>query len=76
MKGESALEIAKAYNALPIYSRRDIDISGDDISKALGREPGEYLKGIYEDLERAILYHHLENKKEDILKYCVFTYQE
>lgn len=76
MKGESSSDITKAYNELPIYSRRDIAASGDEIMEALGREEGAYLKEIYEELERAILYHHLDNKKEDILKYCVALCRE
>jgi len=76
MKGQSTSAITKAYNELSISSRRDIAVSGEEIAQALGRQPGAYLKEIYEDLERAILYHQLENKKEDIIKYCISSYQE
>ncbi len=76
MKGESSTSITRVYNLLPIHSRRDIDASGDEICEVLGREPGSYLKEIYEDLEQAILYGKLENNKEDILQYCISSYHE
>lgn len=76
MKGKSASDITKAYNSLPIQSRRDIDITGEEIMHRLGREEGPYLKDVYEDIERQILYNKLENKKEEILNYCVSFYQK
>ncbi len=75
MKGESVLEITKAYDALPISSRRDIAVDGDFIAEVLGKEPGPYLKDVYEDLEREILYHNLKNEREAIIQYCLSTYQ-
>lgn len=76
MKGESSSEITRIYNLLPIHSRRDIDATGDEICACLSKVPGSYLKEIYEDLEHAILYGKLENKKEDILSYCISSYHE
>jgi len=74
MKGEDVHEITKAYQQLPIQSRRDIKVTGEEIMQALGRAEGPYLKEIYEDLERQILYHKLENNKEAILAYCTSSY--
>lgn len=74
MKGEDVHEITKAYQQLPIQSRRDIKVTGEEIMQTLGRTEGPYLKEIYEDLERQILYHKLENNKEAILAYCTSSY--
>lgn len=74
IKGISNISITQAYNDLPIHSRGDILIKAPDIMKALNREEGPYLKEIYEDLERAILYSKLLNDKDVLLQYCVDNY--
>ena len=40
----------------------------------LDREPGEYLKDIYENIEQEILYNRLENVKTSISKYIKDKY--
>ena len=52
---------------LPIYSMKDIKITGDDIIKILGIEPGEKIKQILADIEINILDGTLINEY-DILK--------
>ena len=68
--------ITESYAALTIESRKDIDITSLDIMKVLNQEPGKYLKDIYDDIEREILYKRLNNSKEDICKYIAKKYGE
>lgn len=68
-------EITKAYNALTIHSKSDIAITSNQIMELLKRGPGEYLKEIYCDLEKEILYHRLVNEEKEILEYIGRRYQ-
>ena len=69
-------KITEAYALLPIKSRKDIQIDAESIMEALGTEPGEYLKDIYEDIEKEIIYAHLNNNCDDILSYIVKKYKK
>ena len=40
----------------------------------LNRKPGSYIKDIYMDIEREVLYKRLDNTKEDISKYILDNY--
>ena len=42
--------------------------------KLLNRESGKYLKDVYNDIEREILYRRLKNTKKDISKYIIDNY--
>ena len=44
--------------------------------RILNRPPGRYLKEIYDDLEREILYCRLNNNRSDICRYIVDNYGE
>jgi tRNA nucleotidyltransferase/poly(A) polymerase len=63
--------ISELYKELPIYSSKDIDISGDEIIELLGIEPSGIIKDIYRDLETVILNNKINNNKEDIKKYIL-----
>ena len=69
-------EITEAYNNLIIKSKKDIDISSEEIMAVLGKEPGEYFKDIYSDIEKEILLSRLNNNKLDICKYIENKYKE
>ena len=56
IKGLDIKAITESYNNLVIQSRRDLDITSDDIMKGLNKGPGSYLKDIYSDIEREVLY--------------------
>lgn len=75
MRGHSTKNITELYNGLPIHDRKDIMVTGDDIMKALNRKEGSYLKKIFDDIEQEILYNRLENRKENILLYCIEHYK-
>ena len=74
IKGINPKKITKAYVNLPIKSRRDIDVEVEDIAELLNKEPGGYLKTIFEDLENAILYRRLPNENGKILAYIKNKY--
>lgn len=76
IKGIEKKKITEAYDRLAIYSRKDIEVTSEEIMKILEKEPGKYLKEIYNDLEEEILYSRLQNRKTEILKYIKENYQE
>lgn len=67
-------EIAKLHGELPIRSIKDIDITGDEIAKILNKKPGKYIKDIYSDLEKFIVYGTINNQKKDIVIYIKNNY--
>ena len=71
IKGLDKKKITKIYNSLPIKSKKDLDISSEDIIKIIGKEPGEYIKTVYTDLEKKILLSKLKNKKKVLIKYII-----
>lgn len=74
IKHEDIKVITESYEKLPIKSRKEIDINSHTIMDILQRKPGKFLRGIYEDIEKAILYGYLNNSKEDICQYIMNKY--
>ena len=74
IKRQDIKKITEAYNNLVIKSKDDIDIESIDIINILNQEPGKYIKEIYEDIEKQILYLKLDNKKELICEYIRKNY--
>jgi len=74
IKKDDIKKITETYNNLIIKSRKEIDITTEEIMAILGKEPGEYLKDIYDDLEEKILYNELDNTKQAICKYIKDKY--
>ena len=75
IKGIDLKEINEAYSNLAIHSRDDINIDSKTIMELLNKEPGKYLKEIYDDIEREILYKRLPNELEDIKNYIKNHYE-
>ena len=75
LKGLDLKAISEAYSTLVIKSRKEIEINSQDIMEILKLSPGKYLKEIFSDVEREILYRRLENKKEVICEYIVNKYK-
>lgn len=71
IKGLDKTAITKKYNALPIKSRSEIAINGAEIGEILGKVPGDYIKDVFDILEKEILVGNLANKYEDIKNYIV-----
>ena len=74
INGYDIKNITENYNNLVIQSKKDLQITSQEIMGILGRGPGSYLKEIYGDVERQILYRRLENDKDRILEYIVSKY--
>lgn len=75
IKGLDIKNITESYNNLIIQSRRDLDITSDDIMKGLNKGPGSYLKDIYSDIEREVLYRRVKNEKDAIMAYIIKNYK-
>lgn len=67
-------DITESYNNLIIHSRKELDITSDDIMNLLNREPGSYMTDIYEDVEYEVLYRKLSNDKYSIENYIKNKY--
>ena len=74
IKKEDIKKITEEYNNLIIKSRKEINITAEEIMAILNREPGEYLKEIFDDIEEEILYNRLENDKISISHYIKDKY--
>lgn len=66
--------ITERYNNLPIHAKSDIAITSEKIMKILNKEPGKYLKDIYDNIEQEILYERLENTEDKIVEYIENRY--
>ena len=74
IKKDDIKRITETYNNLIIKSRKEIDITAEEIMAILGKEPGEYLKEIFDDIEEEILYNRLKNDKISISSYIKDKY--
>lgn len=61
--------ISEMYKNLPIYSTKDICLSGEEIAKLLNITPSNILKEIIRDIELNILNNNLKNTKENLEEY-------
>ncbi len=75
MKGLDVKDVTDSYIHLAIHSRDEIDIDSDTIMMILSRKPGKYIKEIYFDIEREILYRRLNNNRADISSYIMNKYR-
>lgn len=67
--GTSEAQISNVYKDLPIYSKNDIKITGNDIMNLLTIEPGIKIKQILQDLELNILNGDLVNEEDALKEY-------
>ncbi len=63
------------YYELPIHSLKEINITGSEIAEILKRKPGNYLKKIFQDIEKKVIDNKLPNEKETLKKYILDNYQ-
>ncbi len=61
--------ISEQYNSLPIKSKNQLDIDGDDIQKILDIEPSKLIQQIQDDLIILVLNGKLTNEKEVLINY-------
>ena len=74
-EGLDKIKVTKAYNSLQIKRKEDIDITASEICEILDRNPDAFLKEIFFDLERKILYNKLCNKKRILKSYVKSQYK-
>lgn len=72
--GVDKSEVTSMYEELPIYTRKDIDITSEDIMNALNKKAGPFFKDIYNDLIDKILKKDINNNKDELIKYVVDNY--
>ena len=75
IKGIPRRKINTMYSKLPILTRRDINVTGEEISMILNKPPGKYIKDILDDIEVNILNSSISNDKEEITKYIKDKYK-
>lgn len=66
--------IVKLERNLPIHSKKEIDITTDEIIKIINKEPGAWLNKLYEDIETKIINLKLKNENNDIIDYIIKNY--
>lgn len=66
--------IVRLERKLPIKSKKDINISTEEILELINREPGEWLSDLYDELERGILTSKIKNDKDKIREYILKRY--
>ena len=71
IKGENVSKLNKIYNNLPIQSKSEIQITGDEIAKLLKIKPGPYLKETIKKLEKKIILGIIKNNKKDLEEYII-----
>ena len=76
IKGLSKRKLNKMQSNLPILTRSNIEIKGNDVAEILNKEPGKYIKDIIEDIEKKILENKLNNNYEDLKKYIIKEYKD
>lgn len=74
IKGISRKKLSTMYSNLPILTRKDINVTGEEISIILNKTPGKYIKDILDDIELNILNNNINNDKEEITKYIKDKY--
>ncbi|MBQ8192698.1 MAG: hypothetical protein IJZ46_01320 [Bacilli bacterium] len=74
IKGLSKRKLNTMYQSLPIFTPKDINVTGSDISKILNKKPGEYIKEIMHNIEINILNNKLNNTYDEIEKYIIKNY--
>jgi tRNA nucleotidyltransferase (CCA-adding enzyme) len=62
-------KVKKKFAELPITSRSEIVVSGNDLQKELDRTPGEWLGATITKVEQTILKKELENKYHAIIEF-------
>ena len=74
IRGISYKEINNIYQELPIYSKKDININGQEIANVLKREPGNYLSDIILDIECKIINGDIDNDNDILVEYVKNNY--
>jgi tRNA nucleotidyltransferase (CCA-adding enzyme) len=72
--GVSKKYVTKLEKSLSIHSIKDINITSDEILNILNKEPGNWLRELYKDIEYKIVDSKLKNNNNEIKKYIMNNY--
>lgn len=75
MKNISRKDITEKYESLPIKSKGDLKINGNDIMNILGCKPGKHLKEIINHLISLVLNGKLDNNFDVLKEYILENYR-
>ena len=75
IKGIDIKSVTESYNNLVIHTKKDLDITSKEIMDLFNKKEGKYLKDIYNDIEREVLYRRLLNEKSKIIEYILNKYK-
>ncbi len=70
LKGIAKKDILEAFERLPIKCQEDLAITSEEIMSCLEKEPGPYLKEVYEELILQVVTGKLLNQRDNLLDYC------
>lgn len=76
IKGLSKRKLNTRYQSLPITSKKEINITANEIANIMDKKPGEYIKEIITDLEVNILNNGLNNNYQDLKEYITKKYKK
>ncbi|KIY20795.1 CCA tRNA nucleotidyltransferase [Mesobacillus stamsii] len=64
---ECSLEVViQLYDLLPIYNRRQLAVSGNDVMTWMTKQPGPWLSETMAEIERAVIFGKVPNEKEKL----------
>ncbi|WP_198033941.1 CCA tRNA nucleotidyltransferase [Marinilactibacillus sp. 15R] len=61
--------VESTYNSLPIYSKKELAVSGSDLLKLTDHNAGKWLGDLLEQIEQAVLDKEIENDYSQILEW-------
>ncbi len=61
--------ILEIYEKLPIKSRRELAISGTELMEIFGKPGGAWLRELFSEIERAVIFREVENEEEAIRRW-------
>lgn len=69
VKNEKTTSIHEQYNKIPIKSRSQLAVSGNDLLKWTNKPAGPWMKELFDKLEKAIIYQDIPNERDAIRRW-------
>lgn len=67
--------VKKMYEELPIYTKNEMKINGNDLQTVLNQKPGKWLGELMTEIESAILKNDVSNERQELLKWVTNRYK-
>lgn len=67
--------VKKMYEELPIYTKNEMKINGNDLQTVLNQKPGKWLGELMTEIESAILKNEVSNESQELLKWVTNRYK-